>query len=344
VPEAEKESARLKFVDINEAYEVLSDQEKKNIYDQYGEEGLKAGVNPNNFNTGGGAGPDSSSFHASDPFDIFESFFGKNAGGNVHFTFSTPGGATRGFRQSSSKKPHSSSFTESDFGDQFSSFGGFPSSAPGSGFGGSSFGGFPSSAPGSGFYRHHPKPTPIERTFSCTLEEIYRGHTKRLRVTRSIFNEYGEVVNQDAKILEIQVPPGAHTGTEFLCKEAGDIYPGKPTGDVIFVLEEKPHDYYQRDGNDVIYTAKISLAQALTGVKIKLPLLSGETTEIVIRDVIKPGHEKVLVGKGMPLAERGGIFGDMIVKFDIQWPNRIESENDRREIKKILGKAQEASK
>jgi len=64
----------------------------------------------------------------------------------------------------------------------------------------------------------------------------------------------------------------------------------------------------------------------------------------VIRDVIKPGYEKVLMGRGMPLAERAGIHGDMIVKFDIQWPNRIESENDRREIKKILGKAQEASK
>jgi len=258
-------------------------------------------------------------------------FFGKNSGGNV-FTFSTPGGSTRGFRQSF-KKPHSSSFSEQDFGDHFGDhhF--------------SSFGGFPSSSPSSGFYRQYPKPSPpVERTFSCTLEEIYRGHTKRLRVTRSIFNEYGEAVNQDAKILEIQVPPGTRTGTEFLCKEAGDIYPGKPAGDVIFVLEEKPHDYYQRDGNDIIYTAKITLAQALTGVKIKLPLLSGETTEIVIRDVIKPGQEKVLTGRGMPLPERGGVFGDMIVKFDIQWPNRIDNENDRREIKKILGKAQEASK
>jgi len=64
----------------------------------------------------------------------------------------------------------------------------------------------------------------------------------------------------------------------------------------------------------------------------------------VIRDVIKPKHEKVLMGRGMPLPDRSGIFGDMIVKFDIQWPNRIDNENDRREIKRILGKAQEASK
>jgi len=50
------------------------------------------------------------------------------------------------------------------------------------------------------------------------------------------------------------------------------------------------------------------------------------------------------MGRGMPLSDRAGVFGDMIVKFDIQWPNRIDSESDRREIKRILGKAQEASK
>lgn len=139
-------------------------------------------------------------------------------------------------------------------------------------------------------------------------------------------------------MLEINVPPGSSAGTEFIAKEAGDVFPGRKAGDVLFVLEEKPHSYYMRDGDDLNYIAKITLAQALTGVKITLPLLNGENVEVMIRDVIQPGFEKVLRGKGMPRVKSPGQYGDLRVKFDIQWPNKIENEKDRAEIKKVLGK------
>jgi len=74
----------------------------------------------------------------------------------------------------------------------------------------------------------------------------------------------------------------------------------------------------------------------LTGVKISLPTLDGQSVEVVIKDVIKPGYEKIIPDRGMPSYSGG--YGDLIVKFDIQWPNRIEKEEDRSEIKRVLGK------
>jgi len=289
---------------------------KKKIYDQFGEEGLKAGIDPNQAESPAyttGFPPGGFSFHASDPFSVFEEFFnGGGHSGGVHFTFNS--GNHSGSRKH--RFPQSQNFMEEDdFGYQ-----GYPFASE-----------FKSR-------NHYSKQTaPVERTFSCTLEELYRGHKKRLRVTRNIFNERGES-NQESNIIEITVPPGSTAGTEFVVPGAGDVYPGKPAGDVLFILEEKLHSYYFRDGVDLIYTAKITLAQALTGVKINLPTLDGQSVEVKIRDVIKPGYEKRIPGRGMPIPKYSGSFGDLIIKFDIQWPNRIEKEEDRIEIKRVLGK------
>jgi len=305
--EANKEKSQEKFVVINEAYEVLSDEQKKKIYDQFGEEGLKAGINgnqssgfsPADFGTYGSTG--SAYFRASDPYVVFEQFFGPG----VRFSFSGTPGRSGKFRNDFSSE-------EEDFGYEKAPFRSHRT------------------------FRVQP---PVERTFSCTLEELYSGHNKRLRITRRIYSPRGDST-PDSIISEIYVPPGSTAGSEFLVKGSGDIYPDQPAGDLLFVLEEKPHSFYQRDGNDLIYTAKISLAQALTGVKINLPTMDGQYVEVLIRDVIKPGYEKRIQGRGMTVYKHPGHYGDLIVKFDIQWPNRIESEEERNEIKRVLGKIQ----
>jgi DnaJ family protein B protein 4 len=328
--EINKEAAQKKFVEINEAYEVLSDEQKKKIYDQFGEDGLKAGVDPNQsysagFPTGGDGHGFSgfNNFHASDPYSVFEQFFSNGSpGGGVHFVYS--GNTPRNFRgnqnssqnpfadyQNSSQNPFADYYDLTDDDYQFSS-----RQSP-----------FKRSASARGFGRPQ-KTATVERTFSCTLEELYTGKTKHLKITRTVYNERGEGT-PESKIIEITVPPGASAGMEFLLPDAGDLFPGKKAGDVLFVLEEKQHSYYTRDGNDLIYTAKITLAQALTGVKITLPLLSGESVEVIVRDVIQPGFVKVLSGKGMPVPKHPGQYGDLKVKFEIQWPSKIENEKDR---------------
>jgi len=324
--ESNKEAAQKKFVEINEAYEVLSDEEKKKIYDQFGEEGLKSGgVDPNKSYSAGfppaGAHDFSGfNFHASDPYSVFEQFFSNGSPGGVHFVFS--GNTPRNYRnQDSAQNPFADYYDLTDDADyDFTTSQQSPFKRPSR----------------SSFGRRHKSAT-VERTFSCTLEELYSGKTKHLKITRTVYNDRGEGT-PESKIIEINVPPGSSAGTEFLLAEAGDVFPGRKAGDVLFVLEEKQHSYYMRDGNDLIYTAKITLAQALTGVKITLPLLSGESVEVIVRDVIQPGFEKVLPSKGMPLAKYPGQHGDLRVKFDIQWPNRIENEKDRAEVKKVLGK------
>ncbi|CAM9657979.1 unnamed protein product [Pylaiella littoralis] len=254
-----------KFIKISEAFEVLSDEKKKKLYDQFGEAGLGAGVGDapgdgsgsagtgmpfgasgaspfgpgtSHFSfstTGGGGGRSAGGFQGSDPFSVFEAFFGT---GNANEAGSGGSGAGEGF----------SSFPMAGMsGMQMGTSGGMPG-----GFGGG--GGMP--AKGGGVSRQAP---PVEHCLNISLEELYRGSSKRMRITKKTPKGQAQVDKT------ITIKPGWKDGTKITYKEEGDEHPGMRPADVVFVIKTKPHPRFERDENNLICTVIITLAQALTG-------------------------------------------------------------------------------
>jgi len=116
----------------------------------------------------------------------------------------------------------------------------------------------------------------------------------------------------------------------------GDVRPGIEPADMIFVIKEQPHAYFKRERENLYYTAKINLSQALRGVKIGIPHLDGNTRQVVIQDrVIDTNYEHRIPGAGMPIPKQPGSYGDLIIKFDIKFPKSL-TQDQKDQVKKIL--------
>lgn len=299
--------AEEKFKELAEAYEVLSDKKKRDIYDQVGEEGLRAGAGGAG---AGGFGPSGQGAHFTyqfhgDPYETFKQFFqsdglsgmaGFGGGmGNLFGDFEemetdNVGGA-RGFSRTNG-------FPRGTF---FSTGGAAPTGC-------------------SKKLRQDP---PIERELPVSLDEVLTGCTKKMKITRRVTEPNGNTFKED-KILTINIKPGWKAGTKITFNNEGDQSPNALPADVIFIIKDKPHPYFKRDGSDIKYTAKISLKEALTcNAIIRVPTLDGSPVSLAIRDVIKPTTTKRLTGRGLPLIKEPNKRGDLIVQFDIQFPTSL---------------------
>lgn len=300
-----KKDAEAKFKQISEAYEVLSDPQKRAIFDQYGEEGLKGQVPPPTSGGSGFSSHDGSGafrFNPRNAEDIFAEVFG----GSSPFSMGGMGG--RGGRNP---------FSESMFG----------------GFGGteSMFRSFNDAGPAPG----PRKAAPIENKLPCTLEELYTGSTRKMKISRNITDTSGKALAVE-EILTIEVKPGWKKGTKITFPEKGHEQPNVVPADLIFVIDERPHNVFKRDGNDLIFTHKILLAEALTGTTVTLTTLDGRTLPIPINDVITPSYEKVVPKEGMPIAKEPGRKGNLRIKFDVKFPSRLSAEQ-KAGVKRLLG-------
>ncbi|KAF4371602.1 hypothetical protein CsatB_000956 [Cannabis sativa] len=308
-----KKDAETKFKQISEAYEVLSDPQKRAIYDQYGEEGLKGQVPPpdaaGGFPGGGttffqtGDGPNVFRFNPRNANDIFAEFFGSSSpfGGMGGGGSGYPGGM-RGSR----------------------SFGGV--------FGDDIFSAFGDGRPMSQSPRKAP---PIENTLPCSLEELYKGTTKKMKISREIADASGKTMPVE-EILSIVIKPGWKKGTKITFPEKGNEQPNVIPADLVFIIDEKPHSTFARDGNDLVVTQRISLAEALTGYTVNLTTLDGRNLTIPINSVISPNYEEVVPKEGMPLPKDPSKRGNLRIKFIIKFPTRLTSEQ-KSGIKKLLG-------
>uniref|UniRef100_A0A6N2L0V1 Chaperone DnaJ C-terminal domain-containing protein n=1 Tax=Salix viminalis TaxID=40686 RepID=A0A6N2L0V1_SALVM len=289
-------------VDYYNILKVLSDPQKRVIYDQYGEEGLKdappSGGGGFPFGNGGGGGG-SNGFNPRNAEDIFAEFFGSSPFG---FGSTGPGKSTR---------------VQSDGG----LFGGF----------GSSDTLFRTCSEGSA----PRKPPPVESKLPCSLEELYSGSTRKMKISRTVADAHGRQV-QETEILTIDVKPGWKKGTKITFPEKGNEQQNQLPADLVFIIDEKPHTTYKRDGNDLTINHKVTLAEALGGTTVNLTTLDSRNLLIPVHDIVSPGYELVVAMEGMPIAKEPGNWGDLRIKFEVKFPTRLTPEQ-RAGLKRVLG-------
>lgn len=315
-------SAKQQFQQIAEAFEVLGDKNKRRQYDR---------------ERAGGKRSFGTHVNAEDTFAHFFSGPGTNAYFSTTSTSGSPEDLFAHFFSSSSAMSQSSSDDE-DFTDLFRSYMPKPASPP---YTTSSRKRFkPSRRQTSGYYsppsssfgftEFQEKPRFVKRTLPVSLEDLYTGTTKKLKVTRSISNQTSD------KVLTVNVKPGMKTGSKISFPGEGDALPSGKMQDLVFEVEEKPHTSFTRHGDNLHTTVKLTLKEALTGFKKSILRLDGQTMATVETQnrIIQNGQEEILIGEGMPNEETGE-KGDLIVRFQVEFPESLTPEQTKA-LKNIL--------
>ncbi|CAI9563572.1 unnamed protein product [Staurois parvus] len=148
---------------------------------------------------------------------------------------------------------------------------------------------------------------PIEGDLYLSLEDLYFGCTKKMKISRRVMNEDGHTSSIRDKILSIDVQSGWKPGTRITFPNEGDQGPNIIPADIIFIVKEKPHPRFDRQGDDLIYTANIDLVKALTGCTVEVETLDERILTIPINDIVHPKYSKLVPGEGMRLVGDPGL-------------------------------------
>ncbi|KAF5008095.1 hypothetical protein FDECE_5621 [Fusarium decemcellulare] len=336
-PDKNKDSADAaeKFKECSQAYEILSDPEKRKIYDQYGLEFLlrggaappegDAGGNPfagggmpggfSGFNFDGGmpGGGGTRTFH-----------FNTSGGGPGNFGFSRPEDIFAEFMRSGGSGMHGAD--DDDINNVFSSFGGGAGPRSRSSRMRSSYG-EPRARDTT------PEVTTVERPLPLSLEELYNGVTKKMKIKRKTYDESGKRVQTD-QILEVPIKPGLKKGSKIKFNGVGDQVEGGRQ-DLHFLVEEKDHPLYKREDNDLIHVVTLDLKEALTGWRRTVTTIDGRQLNLEKAGPTQPNSEERYPGLGMPISKKPGQRGDFVIKYKINFPTTL-SADQKQKLREIL--------
>jgi len=305
-------NAEAQFKEVNEAYDVLKDADKKAAYDRYGHAAFEGGMGGGaRGGFGGGQGDFSSAF--SDVFeDLFGDFMGRGGGG---------GGRSRAQRGSDLRYNLRVTLEEAYSGVQKTI--NVPTSVAcdacrGTGADG---GAEPTTCPtcsGMGKVRAQQGFFTVERGCpTCSgAGQIVKNPCKSC-------HGHGRIEKDRA--LSVNIPAGVETGTRIRLAGEGEAgLRGGPTGDLYIFIEVKEHPIFQREGAHLFCRVPISFATAALGGEVEVPTMDGGKARVKVPTGSQTGKQMRLRGKGMP-ALRGAGHGDMLLELAVETPVNLTS-------------------
>ncbi len=313
--------AETKFKEAAEAYEILSDPEKRRLYDTHGHEGLRS--------RGASAAHDFSRMNAEDIFSMFNDIFGGGGNGRGGGRRSGGGrGVARGYDLETEVAvtltdvllgcTRDVEFSRADVCDTCSGSGGAPGSKPSR---------CPTCA-GQGVVIQ----TGLGGMFSMqTVCPACRGRREIIKDRCQSCKGRGRVAQ--ARKLEVKIPPGINSGQAV--RIAGEGEPPAPElspdgsgirGDLHVVVKVEPHDFFEREGDDIIFEMPISFTQASLGAQIQVPTLDKPHTIAIPRGA-QHGSSFRVTGAGLPNL-RSTRRGDMMIVIRIEIPKKLSARQE----------------
>ncbi|KAJ1281500.1 hypothetical protein BS78_04G310700 [Paspalum vaginatum] len=313
-PDVNKEpGATEKFKEISTAYEVLSDEKKRALYDQYGEAGVKSAV-------GGSGGA-----YTTNPFDLFETFFGASMGGFSGMDQSTFRTSRRNtaIQGEDIRYDVILGFTEAIFGTEKDIVLSHLETCDTCGGSGSKAGSkmrICSTCGGRGQVMRTEQ-TPFGLFSQVSICPTCGGEGE-------IISDYCKKCSGEGRIrvrkeIKVKIPPGVSKGSTLRVRGEGDAgLKGGPPGDLYVCLDiEEPSDI-KRDGINLYSTVSISYIEAILGTVKKVKTVDG-TSALRIPPGTQPGDVIVLAKQGVPSLNKPTIRGDHLFTVKVTIPKRI---------------------